>query len=216
VALGLALRGAPTQTPAKGDECTWREHLATARMVELLARLGSYPLLFGAESAGVGRLLDRFCPPTASALHGLRGQGWPSPVEHLVVAPRGAVVVVACLSEGPPRGPAVREALSGRRKLQAWLGRTPWSATPVLAAVCVLPLWAAQSPGAVAAGEGLSARVVGDVWVGHAGRLPAWLGSGGSLGPAERQDLRRFLLEHLVLGAEGLPPARGRGSPLRG
>lgn len=163
-------------------------------------------------------------------MHGLQAPGWQAPIQHLVVAPRGAVVVGSCWDAGTAgplpagvlpvgrresRSPAVRRALKGASSLRALLSGTKWAGSPVLAAVCVLSVGGAHdcameggglsSPGAPPAAPVLAAPVsaaptpvvIGDLWMGHAGRLPAWLASGDGLGAEEQEALSRFLAGHL-------------------
>ena len=216
-----------------------REEVVRARLSGLLSRLGTLPLAGDEEDdlqrcgvgdmpadLGVGRLLDVFCPKGVVVVR----DSWPapaealeppSPVHHLVVAPRGAVVVGSCGPRPEERSPAVRAALSRAGVLRKSLGATAWCATPVFAAVCVVP--APPLPGAPHQGPAvarpvrprprpaaplagwLSERapvVIGELWVGCPGRLPAWLASGNALGP----DDRGALCSHLAGSLAGTSP----------
>ena len=198
-----------------------REQVARARLNLLLACLGG-----GCVGPDVGRLLDAICPPGVSVLHGFQAPGLLGPLGHLVIAPRGAVVVGSCWDEAAAepssaglresRSPAVRGALKGANYLRAFLSGTKWAGCPVLAAVCVLsvPGELASAHDCVMASEGFSSPeaplaaptpvVIGDLWMGHAGRLPAWLASGDGLGAEEQEALFWFLA--------GEVPAK-RGTP---
>jgi hypothetical protein len=188
----------------------------------------------------LGRLLDVICPPGASVLHGLLAPGWEVPLGHLVVAQRGVVVVGSrwaaqdAGSTAPVEGTgedrwtgrssAVKSALKGAKAMRSFLSGTPWAAKPVMAAVCVLSLPAAEAA-FVDARSGCwppassPAVIVDDLWVGHAGRLPAWLASGEGLEADERGALRLFLsaelcAEHAERQAPWSLPERALPSPV--
>jgi hypothetical protein len=175
-----------------------------ARLANLLASLGELPAAPPEELAlELYRFLDqlprpltvlqnKFLPPVPAA-------GYSGLVEHLVVAPRGLVIVgprllgeargPSCGAHGQPAaGPSpVREALRRARAVRLWLSRAGWPEAPVLAAVCLRP----------GAGGALAPVVVGELWVGEPASLPAWLASGAALGPAERAGLAELLRDGL-------------------
>ncbi len=166
----------------------------------------------GRYGAAMARLLDRVCPEEATVLHDLVVPGTSLPVEHLVVAPRGLVVVgpwlvppgagdrveatvaaLQCHAEVttgvPGRSEAVRAALRRATGLRAWLRDSHPGTVEVMAAVCSAPAPAAPLPPAV---------VVDGLWCGPVERLPAWLGAGGSLGSAERVRLGALMVRELA------------------
>lgn len=200
----------------QGYGWAWRrEEVAQARLNWLLACLGDRCAGAGPD---LGRLLDVICPPGASVLHGLFAPGWKVPLGHLVVAQRGVVVVgsrwaaqgVGDLVPGQGTGEdgwtgrssAVKSALKGAKAMRSFLSGTPWAGRPVMAAVCVLPLPGEEmafSDGRYGCWSSVSspAVIVDDLWVGHAGRFPAWLASGDGLPGDERRELRLFLSTEL-------------------
>jgi len=185
-----------------------REGVVKARLSILLAALGELPAPADAprQGQGLSRLLDAMCPSGSVVLHGKSVPGFALPLEHIVVAPRGLVVVSPYWVErdrlaspaGQPaqvvrlranarsrsRSFAVRETLRRASALRGWLAATAWEGTTVWAAVCSAPALGPPTAPPV---------TIGDLWVGHIERLPSWLGSGPALVQAERERLARFL-----------------------
>ena len=184
------------------------DNLLKKRLSALLAALGELPIDPASLPAGAGhglsRLLDEICPVGTLIVH----RKWLSgdlDLPHLVVAPRGLVVVApewAPARLGTPRRGAlaalpdprgrrssiVRTTLRRAHGLHLWLGGTPWAATPVLAAACSAPSIGAPPPSAV---------IIEHLWLGPVERLGLWLGAGGRLSPAEQASLAHFLSEEL-------------------
>jgi hypothetical protein len=192
-----------------------REALVRARLANLLASLGGLPAMpWPGLSPDLLGFFDDL-PPVLSVLHWkllppVPGARYSGVVEHLVIAPRGVVAVGPSVLEeayGSARAsghspaasghspaasghsPAasgrlpVREALRRAHALRLWLRSSGWPDVPVLAAVCRQP-----GPGCAPAPV-----VIGDLWVGEAGKLPEWLCSGRALGPAARRSLVELL-----------------------
>jgi hypothetical protein len=200
-----------------------RDEVVRTRLSGLLEGIGSLPSPHASAGAvdppaapelpadlGVGRLLDVFCPKDVVVMREPWARDFAAPSHHLVVAPRGAVVVGSCGLRPDERSSAVRAALARARGLRSWLSGTGWASTPVFSAVCIVPATSALAANAVAAtalvarapdlggpgpgwaGEGPPV-IMGRLWVGSAGRLPAWLASGSALRPEERDALRSHL-----------------------
>ena len=194
-----------------------REHIVRARLSGLLFRLGTVPspcavagsvAHYGAAQMqtdlGVGRLLGIFCPNDVAVAHDVWAEDWAQPVHHLVVAPRGAVVVGSCGPSLEERSPAVRAALGRARELRTWLHGTSWDCVPVYAAVCIVPEPSVLLAKAAVLGHPApswlsdAAVVMGCLWVGGAGRLPAWLAAGNALVADDRAALRSVLAGSLA------------------
>ncbi|HUB71478.1 MAG TPA: hypothetical protein VL984_13750 [Acidimicrobiales bacterium] len=180
---------------------------------------GSYPGSYGAparpnaRSQAFTRLLDDLCPAGAVLLHNKTLPGSRLHLDHLVVAPRGLVVVSPEWAPAEPaanagaaagtagagiprasrtlrkrRSAVVRDALGRTIALRTWLAATVWAATPVLTAICVAP--------AVAPVTGPPVLIEG-VWLGAIERLGPWLGSGTTLAAPRRGALAYFLATEL-------------------
>jgi hypothetical protein len=195
-----------------------REGVVKARLSILLAALGELPAQFPTEQArpgqGLAHLIDDMCSATTPVIHAKLLPLCSLDLEHLVVAPRGLVVVSPEWAPAPPKGPRtdvppgrvrsasarsggpeerrrsrlVREALRRANALRAWLETTPWAGTPVWAAVCSAPvLGPPPSPPVVLDG----------LWLGDLQRLPAWLGTGADLDAPDRAALGYYLSAEL-------------------
>jgi hypothetical protein len=196
-----------------------REGVVKARLSILMAALGEHPGQHGpvAPRAGQGltRLIDAMCPAGTVVVHAKSLSGCSLALEHLVVAPRGVVVVspdwapvvpgtarpttskpvVAVRpsdqqlrAEANRRSRLVRETLRRAKALRTWLAGTDWAATPVWAALCTAPVL----------GPPMAPPVVLDgLWVGDVERLPSWLACGVELDTAARQELGSFLVAEL-------------------
>ena len=159
------------------------------------------------------RVLDDVCPAGSVSLHNKRIPGSCVGLEHLVVAPRGLVVVSPEWAPARPaarakssvvsrgsviseraagairqrRSVVVRDALHRAIALRAWLAATAWAGTPVLTAVCYAPAVPVAGPPVLIDG----------VWLGAIERLGPWLGSGAKLTAPERGALAYFLATEL-------------------
>ncbi len=176
--------------------------------------------------AVLGRLLDCICPDGSPVLHGLVLPGRSQPVEHLVVARRGLVVVCPVLvpptstagepGSGPAfrcsqpgarpghlRSDAVRATLRRANALRRWLAQMEATGGRQLPADGLAVL-AAVCSGPVPSGPVPVPVVIDDLWVGSLERLPAWLasGPGGSPGGYEREAIARALAAELGVGGQ--------------
>lgn len=195
-----------------------RESVVKARLSILLAVLGEFPSQFTTEppppGTGLAHLIDDMCPTGTLVVHDKKLAPCALPLEHLVVAPRGLVVVSPEWIPVPVKGPEraeptrrpgatateasglddgqrsrlVREALRRANALRAWLDQTPWTGTPVWAAVCLEPV-VGPPPAPPVALDGL--------WVGDVERLPAWLACRSDLDGPDRAALGYFLAAEL-------------------
>lgn len=196
---------APLQMPVR----LGREAVVKARLASLLASLGEIPGYQAQPSraAGTGaglvpsNLLDQLCGDLACVIHDkLLPPGTASryfgPIEHLVIAPRGVVVVgplwaaeqglagpTAASMTGRGEGSAVRQALRRAGAVRDWLKTTTWPEAPVFAAAC---------SGSALALLASPPVVIGDLWVGPASRLPAWLSAPAQLSPEMQAALADF------------------------
>ena len=188
---------------------------------------GVHPPDQGTGRAVLGRLLDCICPDGSPVLHGLVLPGRSQPLEHLVVAPRGLVVVCPVLlspvgpmreqeAHGPlqrtqcgprpasPRSDAVRATLRRANALRHWLEETATTGASQLAGGGPAVL-AAVCTQPVPAGP--VPVVIDDLWLGSLERLPAWLatGAGGKPGGRDREAIARALAAQLGLAGQRRP-----------
>ena len=201
-----------------------REEIVKERLNSLWAALGDLPGERAPGSAewrpALRRFLDGCCPPEVLLIHGRRLPTRPLGLEHLIVAPRGLVVVGPNFGQvlrggHAPRGArevagrlstpfAVRKAVPADRRpalvretlrrcfaLRSWLEGGPWGDVPVLAAVCSCP---------VARVPVHPWMMLDGLWLGTADQLPPWLVSQDVLGPDVRAELGQFLVEALPVG----------------
>jgi hypothetical protein len=190
-----------------------REDLVKERLAKLLATLGAptspgLGRLLDQLCPSGGTVLHSLRLPA-----GL-GDRFAGVLEHVAVVPRGVVVIApgwtsqrdagargASTAKEPAVGPVaalepeargdkgwrdgrrdgerapVRGALARAHALRAWLAESGWPGAPVFAAACSAPVAGPLVPQPV---------LIGELWVGPAERLPAWLGSGGGIAPADR------------------------------
>lgn len=162
--MSLAVWPRAQPAPGAGLAAEGREGVVKARLSLLLAELGELSAARGRPAAvpwgSLAGALDDICDRGTLVLHGRVVPGRAVPVEHLVVAPRGLVVVGPAWagvnvnrrpdpfaprptrSAGRPTAAppgVVRETLRAAYSLRTWLDATCWSGTPVLAAVCTGP-----------------------------------------------------------------------------
>jgi hypothetical protein len=190
-----------------------REGLVKARLTDLMATLGELPGRRGLPRAchgALGGFLDDVCPAGTVVMHDRRVPGRDVRLQHLVIAPRGVVVVgprwAPAGGGGHPAGrradaPAstrgaavpgvVRSTLRCAYALQSWLEGTDWAGAPVLAGVCTSPAEAAVARPPL---------VLDALWVGPLQCLPPWLASGDALDAADRGALGYFLAVQLPPG----------------
>jgi len=240
-----------------------RDGLVKERLSSLLESLGELPAGFPPDVSalatpspeplqGLGRVLSEICPAGTVLIHNRRLKGCALGLEHLVVAPRGVVVVspewapvkvrfptapapmlsgaaansaaLLAQNEGasncasmahpslfsstflfsgtlpgaPPgagtgggqasgrrrRSAVVRAALRRAHALRSWLENAPWAGTPVLAAVCCLPMIGAPP---------LAPVLIDGLWLGPIERLAPWLAGGADLSPTARVALGQYL-----------------------
>jgi hypothetical protein len=93
-------------------------------------------------------------------------------------------------ARGSSRSGLVRATLRRAYGLRAWLCGTPWTGTPVLAAVCSAPTLVGTVEPPVEL-DGL--------WLGGIELLPAWLASGGALDDAAAAEMAAFLAAELPI-----------------
>jgi len=196
---------------------TGRERVVQARLSILLAALGELPgsRADARPGEGLARLLDKLCS-CAVVIHDKELPQGGVALEHVVVAPRGLVVVSPAWAPVPLRGPKpgrgdgrarayplpsagegrrrsriVRETLRRGKALSAWLDQTAWAGTPVWAAVCSAPVLGLPVEPAV---------MLDGLWLGDIERLASWLASGLDLDGPRRSALGRFLAAELPAG----------------
>lgn len=205
-----------------------REGLVRARLSHLLASLGDlpaqHPALAFDRPPGFGRLLDEICPAGSVVMHSRRVPNRALALDHLVIVPRGLVVVGTDIGQALRSGfsqrgatwhasenlgrrdgtgdswarrpGVVREALRRGYALHGWLAGTPWAEVPVFVAACSAPVMGVtQKPPLMLEGFALDG-----LWLGAVNQLPEWLASGGSLDSAARAALVHFLAEELPVG----------------
>jgi hypothetical protein len=202
----------------KEAEAASREGLLKARLSTLLEALGELPggtagsLPDGAPGTapvaghGLGRVLDEVAPAGTIVLHNKKISGFGLELEHIVVAPRGLVIVSPEWAPSYARLPklsvpttagagmaaewrrlrssAVRGALRRAHACRTWLERTPWAGAPVLAAVCLAPVVGAPP---------LPPVFIDGLWLGPVERLAPWLAAGLDLAPESRAALGYYL-----------------------
>ncbi len=201
-----------------------REDIVRARLSRLLATLGE----LSAERApgppdwrpALRRFLDGRCPAGTVVMHGRRLPNRPLVIEHLIVAPRGLVVVSPSFGQVlrggySHLGPAwrAREAAGGVSAPRA-LGTVAGDRRPALVRETLrrcyalrswlgagpwdgVPVLAAVCGCPVARASAHPWLMLDGLWLGAADQLPGWLISEEILDVATRTDLGRFLAEVL-------------------
>jgi hypothetical protein len=206
-----------------------REEIVRARLSRLLMALGEIPAERPAERLAASadwrpalrRFLDARCPPGALVVHGRTLPDRTLVLEHLVIAPRGLVVVGPSFGQvlrgsythpGPDR--RAREAaaclnvpLTARASTSG--DRRPALVRDTLRRRYALRAWLEPGPWdgvpVLAAVCGCPATrgpaypwlMLDGLWLGTADQLPGWLVSETALEPAARVALARFLAEAL-------------------
>lgn len=228
--------GSPTLPgPGPGPFAGWRdmaphtrEGVVKERLSTLLFALGELPGQFGPApnmplpGQGLARLIDDICPASTVVIHSKSLPGCRLALEHLVVAPRGLVVVSpewAPVTEPSPRpaGPSGHGRRSSTPAASASVGdshtrRRSRVVRETLRRANALRAWLAGTDWAGATlwaavcsppmmGPPVPPPVVIDgLWLGGIERLPSWLGSGPSLDGPARAALGYFLAAELPAG----------------
>jgi len=202
-----------------------REEIVRLRLSRLLAALGELPAERPAASPdwrpALRRFLDGRCPAGSVVMHGRRLPNRPLALEHLIVAPRGLVVVGPSFGQvlrggysHPAPGWRAREAASRlstplavgtamagdrrpalvRETLRRCYGLRSWLEAGPWDGVPVLAAVCGCPVTRAAAHPGL---MLDGLWLGTADQLPGWLVSQDVLDLAARAELARFLDEAL-------------------
>jgi hypothetical protein len=210
----------PTGQPVAGREEIVRERLST--LWAALGDLPNDPPPGGAEwRPALRRFLDGSCPPEVSVMHGRRLPHRPLVLEHLLVAPRGLVVVGPNFGQVLRGGHSPRLASGRAREVASRLNKPfgagqalPGDRRPALVRETLRRSYALRSWLGASPWEGVpvlaavcscpAARAPGQPWVmldglwlGAADQLPPWLVSEDVLCPDGRAQLGRFLAEAL-------------------
>ena len=204
-----------------------REDIVHVRLRLLLTALGELPAQRPAVPTdwrpALRRFLDGRCPPGTLVLHGRSLPNRPLVVEHLVVAPRGLVVVGHELRPGaawwlqPPRSNVAGQRIGrppqyrlGRRDGE---GRGPPAGVgtrdtaPLLCAQVVaggrawdgVPVLAAVCGCPAARASAQPWLMIDGLWLGTADQLPDWLVSEEFLDLPTRVELYRSLTEQMPI-----------------
>ncbi len=211
-----------------------REEIVKSRLSSLFAALGvpppDRPSGLADWRPALRRFLDGSCPPGTVVMHGRRLPDRPLALEHLVIAPRGLVVV------GPSFGHVLRDGHTNRgaggkaRPVASRLGPPLAGATAAAPATAgagdrrpalvretlrrcyalrtwlggsrwdAVPVLAAVCSCPVVRAPAPPWMMLDGLWLGTADQLPAWLVSEDILGPGARTELGRFLAEALPIG----------------
>jgi len=203
-----------------------REDIVKARLSRLLAALGELPAERPPRPAdwrpALRRFLDGRCPAGTLVMHGRRLPNRPLVLEHLIIAPRGLVVVGPSFGQvlrggysHPAPGWRAREAASrfnmGLAVGTAMAGdRRPALVRETLRRCYALRSWLGAGPWdglpvlAAVCGCPVARRapahpwlMLDGLWLGTADQLPGWLVSDDVVDLATRAKLGRFLDEAL-------------------